>query len=303
MIDMILEVLIGIVIVGIAAYLTINYIGSSSQSTKVYDISSGESNVLTNAQLPWNMKKPSALRFAIYINGAPRTVAKVDDCDVATATGISNRLIQSCDDYSYNICQCSGKNDCGNCTLQSNYLSKLLWMGTSVELWASGYTSESDRPFIPTLLKIKTANESNMYFETIPLPAIPLQKWTVVTIVQEGRRIDVFYGAKAVTGVYLKYPPVPAYKSDMWYAGGLPDWSGTIGLFSTTLTARTSQDVEADVANLVDSSGLPYAQNSIDLAFDMGFVIPCFFGTCGSGSSMPVVQPPTPFAVYASNVS
>jgi hypothetical protein len=271
-----------------------------SQSTATYDISTGPTQVVTNASLPWNLKTPSSLRFGIQIMSAPRTVSKVDDCDVNTGSDVSDRLVQSCSDYNYSMCKCNTPSDCSNCTLQSNYLSKLLSMGTSVELWASGYTSQSDRPMIPALLKIKTANGVNTFFETIPLPAIPLQKWTVVTIVQEGRRIDVYYGAKAVAGLYLKYPPVPAYVSDSWYAGGLVNWSGKIGLFSSTLSARTSSDVEKDVSQILDTTGIPYSQNVVDMTFDMGFGFPCLFGTCGN---MPTVKPPNPFTVYESTVS
>ena len=297
---MILTVLVVLVFICIAASLTISYMKSPSQSTATFDLSKTATQVVTNANLPWNLKTPSSLRFGIQITSAPRTVSKVDDCDVETGNDISNRLVQSCSDYKYSTCQCTTPSDCSNCTLQSNYLSKLLWMGTSVELWASGYTSQSDRPLIPALLKIKTANGTNTFFETIPLPAIPLQKWTIVTIVQEGRRIDVFYGGKAAAGVYLKYPPVPAYTTDSWYAGGLTNWSGKIGLFSPTLSARTARDVDADVSQILDTNGVPYSQNDIDMSFDMALGIPCLFGTC---SSMPAVKPPNPFTVYQSTVS
>jgi hypothetical protein len=157
------------------------------------------------------------------------------------------------------------------------------------------------------VLTIKTSSATNTYIESITLPAIPLQKWTIITLAQEGRRIDVYYGEKSVASRYLKYYPVPAYRSDVWMAGGMtgmPGWSGSIGLFSPTLTQVSSSDVAADVEALVDSTGMPHSQNDLDVTFDMAFDFnsfnSCIFGNC---SGLPPIKASNPFAVYASNIS
>lgn len=308
---MILTIVIVLVVGTIVAALTLQYMRRSQQSTTMYDIASTSPPVaLLNSDLPWNMVTPCSLRFAVNIESAPKTTHQID-CDVNTAATASasatefvasTTLRQSCSDYSYTACQCTSASDCANCALPNNTgLTKLLWLGTSVNLYTSGYTSQSDKQNVQTLLTIKTAGNGKMYIETISLPAIPLQKWTVITIVQEGRRIDVYYGAIAVAGVFLKYPPVPANTSDMWFVGQMSGWKGEIGLFLPTKTSLTSNEVEQDVAQLVDTAGLPFAKSVMDFTFDFNLNMPsCIFGTC---SGFPAIKPPNPFTVYASSVS
>ena len=298
---MILTILIVLVVASIVAALTLLYMKQPNQSTTFYKITSTDPTVaLLNSELPWNMKTPCSVRFAVNIESAPKTTHQID-CDVNTGTGAgATSLRQSCSDYSYTTCKCTSAADCANCALPPNTgLTKLLWLGTTVNLYTSGYTSQSDKQNVQTLLTIKTAGNGNTYIESVSLPAIPLQKWTVVTIVQEGRRIDVYYGANAVAGVYLKYPPVPANSSDMWLVGQMSGWKGEIGLFLPTKTSRTSNEVETDVAQLVDTAGLPFAKNEMDFSFNLNLPS-CLFGTC---STFPAIKAPNPFTVYASSVS
>jgi len=293
-IDMILEGLIILFLVISIAYITIYYMKPTQYDGKpTYDISV-QSNVLNNTNMPWNIG-PCALRFGIYVTSAPRTVSKVDCIVSETALG------PSCTDYSFNACKCNDTG-CGNCSLtEGKYLSKLLWLGNSMEVWASGYTSQNDKPYIPTLLKIKTAKDSqstNTYMETISLPAIPLQKWTIITIVKEGRRIDVYYGAVPVASSYTTYLPVPADNSQNMLAGNSA-WKGMIGFFKGSIGHYTSDDVTNDVSSLVDTKGVPYYFQQIN--FDFNLNIPfCPSGNC---NTLPVIKPKNPFAVYASTVS
>lgn len=258
---------------------------------------SAPTEVLDNTNMPWGIG-PCALRFGIYVESSPRTVSKVD-CITSTAS-----LGPSCKDYSFDACQCRDPG-CGNCTLtDGNYLSKLVWMGNSLELWASGYTSQNDKPYIPTLLKIKTAKDSgsgDYYMETVSLPAIPLQKWTIVTIVKEGRRIDVYYGATAVATSYTSYLPVPADSSQRIYAGNTA-WKGTIGFFNGYTGHYSSDDVLNDVSTLVDTKGVPYYFQQINFDFNVSIPL-CPSGNCNNFNTLPVVKPKNPFAVYDSPVS
>ena len=291
---MIVTLVLSVVVILIVTSLTLLYMKRSSQSTAMYSISASTTEVVPYASLPWNMKTPSSLRFAVYINTSPKTISSVECVNVEETTTLS----QSCTDYSFTSCTCNSINDCGNCRTGS-YLSPLLSLGNCVNLLVSGHVTQTDKPYVSTLLTIKTASSSSTHIESISLPAIPLQKWTVVTLVQEGRRIDVFYGADTVASTYLKYTPIPANTTDSWKVGGMSGWVGQVGLFSTTLVPRTSTDVAQDVAQLVDTTGLPHAQNDMDFSFDLQLPS-CLFGTC---TSLPSVRPPNPFSVYASSVS
>lgn len=294
---MIVTIVIVLVVITIVAALTLLYMKRPTQSSKLYDISAGQTQVLANSSLPWNMKTPSSLRFAVYINSAPKTLADINSINCANKIDTTT-LRQSCNEYSFTSCACNSVNDCTNCRTDS-YLTGLLSLGQSVNLWVSGYIAQSDKPFVSTLLTVKTASSSDTHIESIALPAIPLQKWTVITLVQEGRRIDVFYGEKLVASTYLRYSPIPAYVSDSWMVGGMSGWVGQIGLFSANLKQITSTDVGNDVSQLVDSTGMPYSTNEMDFSFDLNLPS-CILGTC---SGLPPIKPPNPFSVYASSVS
>lgn len=294
---MILEGIIIVFLILSISYLIVYYMGQSpdyqggSPYKALYDLSLPTAT-LDNRYMPWSID-PCSLRFAMFVQAAPRTVSKVDCITTNKA------LAPSCTDYSFQACSCTDAG-CGNCSLkEGNYLSKLVWISDSMELWASGYTSQNDKPYIPTILKIKTAKDAgNFYIETVSLPAIPLQKWTVITIVKEGRRIDVYYGAKAVASSYTNYVPVPANASANTYAGNV-GWKGSVGFFMGSLGTRTSADVEKDVSTIVDTRGVPYYLEQMN--FDFSLNIPfCPLGNC---NSLPTVKPRNPFAVYGSTVS
>jgi hypothetical protein len=290
---MILPTVLFVVVVSIVAYLTMQYMKKGKVSTGFYDLTKSKS-VIPNESLPWNMTTPSSLRFAVYINLAPKTITNVN----CTTSDDTTTLTQSCTEYAFTRCKCNSINDCSNC-MPDSYLASLLSLGSCVNFMVSGYVAESDKPLVSTLLTIKTASSSNTHIETIALPAIPLQKWTVITLVQEGRRIDVYYGSVSVASLNLKYLPVPAASTDSWKIGGMNGWDGKIGLFSTSLVQVTSTDVLNDVSNLVDTTGMPYSENDIAVSFDLG-ISSCIFGNC---SGLPPIKAPNPFTVYASSLS
>jgi len=178
-------------------------------------------------------------------------------------------------------------------------MSKLLNVGDSLEFWASGYTSQNDKPYVPALLKIKTGTDSsNYYMETVALPAIPLQGWTVITIVKEGRRFDVYYGDVLVSSTLLHRLPIPPTYGANWYAGSR-NWNGKIGLFVGTNKAQSYQDISKDVETIVNTRGVPYSLDKLD--FSLTTSMPsCPFGNC---NPLPAVKPQNPFVVYSSSVS
>jgi hypothetical protein len=179
-------------------------------------------------------------------------------------------------------------------------MSKLLSIGDNLELWASGYTNQNDKPYVPALLKIRTGQDSTQHLmEAIPLPAIPLQRWTIITIVKEGRRFDVYYGATLQTSKLCDYVPVPPDGSRQWFAGN-PKWQGQIGFFNGSMTAARKEDVEKDVKALVNTRGIPFYMDQVKFDFTSVTVPSCVFGDC---NKLPDVKPPNPFAVYASSVS
>jgi hypothetical protein len=180
-------------------------------------------------------------------------------------------------------------------------MSNLLNIGDYVEFWASGYTNQNDKPYVPALLKVRTGiSNSQHYMESIPLPAIPLQKWTVITIAKEGRRWDIYYGAKLQTSKLTDYVPISPDLSKQWM-GGNSMWQGQIGFFRGFNKTQFAPDVLDDVEKLVDTRGIPYYMNYPRLDQTIGPTAPCIFGDCEG--SLPDIKPPNPFSSFSSNVS
>ena len=268
---------------------------STYQGTALYDLSIPAQRVLPNSTCAWTAA-PYSIRFAIQIAQAPRTVSKVD-CIESSSPAPAPAFQPSCDDLSFNICSCSGA-DCTRCAIQStSYLTKLFNVSDNLELWASGYTSPNDKPYVPALLKIRTGSDINHHFmESVSLPAIPLQRWTVITIVKEGRRFDVYYGAKAVATKLCSYVPIPPSSGSDWFVGA-SGWKGQIGLFSCLPKAKSVDDVSADVSSLVNTRGVPFYLDQLTLT--MPKFSTCLFGNC---NSLPTVKPTNPFSAYLTNV-
>jgi len=298
LVRMLVEIVLFLAVSLSLVYIILMFYGKppSYQGEKdIYELST-PGVVLPNKYCPWT-GIPSSIRFAIYVEKAPKTIAKVDCIQAAASTQIATSFEPSCTDYAFNKCACS-VTDCTRCIIPtSSYLSKLLNIGQSLEFWASGYTSTNDKPYVPALLKIKTGSgDVNHFMESVPLPAIPLQRWTVITIVKEGRRFDVYYGQKLVASKLCDNVPIPPSTSSDWMAG-VSGWTGKIGLFTGYAKAQSQDDINNDVSTLVNTRGVPFSLEHIKL--DFNFNTPCLFGNC---NNLPAVKPLNPFAVYSSTV-
>lgn len=266
---------------------------------QVYDLSSNGKTVLTAKDFSWT-NSPCTLRFAIFVSAAPKTVTVVDCIDVSG--GEASMFGPDCADYSsIKPCKCDGTN-CGRCSMdppKSSHMSKILWMGEYLQLWASGYTNQNDKPYVPALLKVRTGLASGRhYMEAIPLPTIPLQKWTMVTIVKEGRRFDVYYGAKLQVSKMTTYPPLEPDSGSKNVKIGNTSWGGYIGMFQGTNKASYAPDVQADAKRILDTRGIPNISDPFPWS---ALQLPkCFFGNC---TGLPDVTPPNQFMVYETKFS
>lgn len=267
-----------------------------------YNLSDANQTVLPNTAFKWT-HAPCTLRFAVFIEASPKTLSKVDCIETTPATPVTT-FSPSCEDYSFKACKCSGTN-CRNCDSNAGYLTKILSIGDYVQLWTSGYTSQNDKPYVPALLKIRTGvDNSQHYIETIALPAIPLQKWTAITIVKEGRRFDVYYGAKLQVSTLTDYVPIPpdAILSLVSMPSGGRGWKGKIGFFMVYNTAYYAPDVKNDMSNFLNTRGVPFYIDQPPLSWPTIASPACLFGNC---DTFPSVSPPpgSPFTTYLTSVS
>lgn len=296
---MLVEIVLFLAVSLSLAYIILMIYGkgpSYQGESAMYDLSIPGQVVLPNKNCPWT-GAPTSIRFAVYIEKAPKTIAKVDCIEPPAPTQVSTSFGPSCSDYTFNKCACNAT-DCTRCLVATgSYLSKLLHVGQALEFWASGYTSTNDKPHVPALLKINTGSGNlNSFMESVSLPAIPLQRWTVVTIVKEGRRFDVYYGEKLVASKLCDNVPIPPSTGSDWKAG-VTGWGGRIGLFTGYAKAQSQDDIHKDVSALVNTRGIPFYLDQLKL--DLKFDVPCLFGNC---NGLPAVKPLNPFAVYSSTV-
>ena len=288
---MLVEALLFITIVLAVVYIVLYAIPKTIPGTTAAVDLSSVSTLLTPSG--WSAA-PSSVRFLLRITQAPRTLQNID-C-VPQPTRETNTFDPTCPGYEFATCKCT-TSGCDTCMPSKNYLTKLVWVSDVLELWSAGYTSSNDKPFVPAILKVKTAKDSTQsYMESVSLPAIPLQRWTVVTIVKEGRRFDVYYGTKLVASKVLDHYPIPPGSADAWM-GGAAGWKGNVGFFSVKSAAVSTEDVATDVASVVDTQGVPFTQ--VNFFTDL----PTFSCPGGDCLKMPKVVPPNPFVTYQTIVS
>jgi hypothetical protein len=132
--------------------------------------------------------------------------------------------------------------------------------------------------------------------ESITLPAIPLQKWTVITIAKEGRRFDIYYGAELQVSKLTDFIPITPDISLNWTVGN-PKWDGMIGLFMGFEKAFYAPDVLEDVSTLLNTRGIPYYTEN---ASETSYTTSCILGTC---TKLPDVKPRNPFSVYDTTIA
>ena len=292
---MLVETILFITIVLVVVYIVLYAIPKTIPGTTTANDLSSPTMLLKPSG--WSAA-PSSIRFLLRITQAPRTLQRVE-CVQPPITGGATTFDPTCPGYEFQTCTCVGQN-CSTCTQSTagnSYLTKLVWLSNVIELWSAGYTSSNDKPFVPAILKVKTAKDSTQsYIESVSLPAIPLQRWTVVTIVKEGRRFDVYYGTKLVASKVLDHYPIPPGSADAWI-GGAMGWKGSVGYFSVKSASMTTEDVAADVASVVDTQGVPFTQ--LNFFTDL----PTFSCPGGDCLKMPKVVPPNPFVIYQTTVS
>ena len=298
---MIVEALLGIAVMIAIAYIVVFSLKPKTEydgESAVYELQQKNPvTVLPSNFAPWDVR-PCALRFGIFLQHAPRTLAKVD-CIIPSTTPITE-FKPSCENYEYKTCKCNDTS-CNNCAVPNDtYLSKLLAIDNKLELWASGYTNQNDKPYVPALLKVYTEkDETNKTMESIPLPTIPLQRWTIITIVKQGRRFDVYYGQELVASKITEFVPRVPEANRNWVAGH-PLWKGQIGFFKGWNQPWTKYDVQKDVTSLVNTRGIPFYIDRGTFELTNPFSVECPFGNC---NPMPTVKLSNPFEVYNTRVN
>jgi hypothetical protein len=132
-----------------------------------------------------------------------------------------------------------------------------------------------------------TPRVQTVFEETIPLPEIPFQKWTFITIAREGRRFDIYYNGKIVMSkrtqnvvdIRAGFGPITA---------GDPNLTGKIAFVQTFPQKLSQADVLANYKAKADTTGQPFISDPTNL-FD--YLPNCKGGGCITGPKMRPTSP------------
>jgi len=158
----------------------------------------------------------------------------------------------------FDPCKCTNTSDCTNCVhVGYNSLVSLYGVYTLEVLTAPDASRPSS---VLAQLSVKTTTQTMgtvvNYIETIPLDAIPMQKWTMITIAKEGRRIDVYYNDHFVSSTSLNNMIVGTGDGTIVVAGDI-GLSGSIGLVRFDTNRLSVGEVSSVYSQLADTRGAP----------------------------------------------
>lgn len=140
--------------------------------------------------------------------------------------------------------------------------------------------------FYNTLLKVcegpNIPKVQMVFEETIPLPELPFQKWTLLTIAREGRRFDIYYNGKIVTSKRTQnvidtraaFGPVIA---------GDPNLIGKMAFVESFPEKLTQAQIQQKYQENADTTGQPRVSAPMNI-FD--YLPNCEGGGCISGPKM-----------------
>lgn len=146
-------------------------------------------------------------------------------------------------------------------------------------------------------LRIQTQQASQFQYETIPLPAIPKQKWVYLAILREGRRFDVIYDNRLVASHRLEHYPV-VITSPLSVGGkGL---SGTVIHVMINNRRLRPEEVERERKTHVDTNGMVVEMkwNPLHSLETPSFPLAKLFAECPAGLPCDTVTAPPKKNLY-----
>jgi hypothetical protein len=244
-----------------------------------------------------NAANTGTLQAFVYPLQAQKTGTMV----LCNPTGSANPGEPECSTGQYNLCKCVG-NDCSKC-VHSGYVNVVNISNViRVELLASPDAGRPNAASAQLVIRTvgmaapttqggtaieNTPRVQTVFEETIPLPEIPFQKWTFVTIAREGRRFDIYYNGKIVMSkrtqnvvdIRAGFGPITA---------GDPNLTGKIAFVQTFPQKLSQADVLANYKAKADTTGQPFISDPTNL-FD--YLPNCKGGGCITGPKMRPTSP------------
>lgn len=141
--------------------------------------------------------------------------------------------------------------------------------------------------------------------ETVPLPALPAQKWMFITILRDGRRYDVLYNNKIVASHRLDALPNTAIKNQLQVGSNPASLTApsrflghAIHLFALD-SRMTPLEIAKLRSNYVDTTGAPPDPLPFPTPFPVPIQFPSLRTVCIPGVPCNPVDKPPPNALEA----
>ena len=203
----------------------------------------------------------------------------------------------ACDTGLYRTCGCESKTACNQC-VHKGYKTIFSLYGVYT-LEALNVPDAGRQNAVAAQLTVLTTSSGSLFKETVALPALPLQKWVMVTVVHEGRRVDVYYNDKLLSSATLENH-ISTDNFNMTYVDvGDAGLTGVATLLRFYDGAANGYDVKSQYVNQVDTRGAPVETNAQKAEYstaisksNAGSLLSrlCLDGSCLSGG---MFRPPT----------
>lgn len=233
------------------------------------------------------LNKGNTGSFQVFV--FPKSIQRTGQISKCTEDGIANPGDPDCATGKYHLCPCVGS-DCSRCR-HLGYLN-ILNISNTVRVELLTAPDASRQKAASTQMIVRTVGmkeDKQTYFEeTIILPDLPYQRWTMITIAREGRRFDIYYNDKLVTSKRTQY----ALDSRMAFSSiiaGDPDLYGKVALVETFPQKLSLTEVQYNYSVKATTTGEPILPQELDVESMLPI---CKDGSCIKG---PAVKPPTPF--------
>ena len=160
----------------------------------------------------------------------------------------------------FDPCKCATTSDCTNCAHNGYNTLVSLYGVYKLEVLTA---PDASRPSsVLSQLAVQTSSTVGKtvtnYIETIPLPPLALQKWTMITVAKEGRRIDIYYNDQLVSSSSMQNMIVVTGDGTVVTAGDI-GLSGTLGVVRFDTGRLSVTAVSSLYSKLADTRGAPMA--------------------------------------------
>jgi hypothetical protein len=178
----------------------------------------------------------------------------------------------NCDNGLYPICVCTTKNDCTNCSHEGYQPVFIIHGIYTLEVMN---IPDASRPnAIAAQLTVRTSSDTNAaqvtQVETINLPPIDHQKWVMITVSKEGRRIDIYYNNTLVSSSKTQ-DIISTISNGTPLIVGDPILSGQIGGLTFLPNRQTTDEVSSTYAKATNTRGDPiiFTTTPTSLTYDI----------------------------------